>query len=158
MGRSTRGVKGITLAEGDTIAAMVEVTGDTEHKRLLTVTERGYGKRTALTEYRQQTRGGRGIIDIQTGDRNGAIVGSLIVEDTDRIMLISEKGLIIKMPVLNIRDQSRNTKGVTVMRIPEDDRIVSIAKVLEDEEEETTQEENSVDTVLSTDETDQATE
>ncbi len=158
MGRSTRGVKGITLSEGDTIAAMVEVTGDTEHKRLLTVTERGYGKRTALTEYRQQTRGGKGIIDIQTGERNGAIVGSLIVEDTDRIMLISEKGLIIKMPVLNIRDQSRNTKGVTVMRIPEDDRIVSIAKVLEDEEEDTTQEENSVDTVLSTDETDQGTE
>ncbi len=148
MGRSTRGVKGISLNEGDTIASMVEVPTDIEDKRLLTITENGYGKRSPLSEYRQQNRGGSGIIDIRTGERNGAIVGSLIVENTDKIMLISENGLIIKVPVLNIRDQSRNTKGVTIMRVPENDRIVSIAKVLEEDEEESTNEDNVEETVV----------
>jgi DNA gyrase subunit A len=158
MGRTTRGVKGITLGEGDSIASMVEVTAENENMRLLTVTEKGYGKRTPLNEYRQQHRGGSGIIDIKTGSRNGAIVGSLLVEETDRIMLISENGLIIKISVENIRDQSRNTKGVTVMRVPEDDRIVSIAKVLEDEEEEVTTEETVVDPNLSEDESSDTSE
>lgn len=151
MGRSTRGVKGIALAVNDSIASMVEVTAECEHMRLLTITEKGYGKRTPLNEYRQQKRSGSGIIDIKTGARNGAIVGSLLVEETDRVMLITENGLIIKIPVLNIRDQSRNTKGVTVMRVPDEDRIVSIAKVLEDDDEETTVDETVETTVLSTD-------
>ena len=151
MGRSTRGVKGIVLAESDSIASMVEVTAESEEMRLLTITENGFGKRTPLSEYRQQKRSGSGIIDIKTGVRNGAIVGSLLVEETDRVMLITENGLIIKIPVLNIRDQSRNTKGVTVMRVPDGDRIVSIAKVLEEDEEETTVDETVADPALSTD-------
>ena len=151
MGRSTRGVKGITLAENDSIASMVEVTAQSEQLRLLTITEKGFGKRTPLKEYRQQKRGGSGVIDINTGVRNGAIVGSLLVEETDRVMLITENGLIIKIPVLNIRDQSRNTKGVTVMRVPDADRIVSIAKVLEEDDEETTVDETVGTTEVSTD-------
>ena len=151
MGRSTRGVKGISIAENDSIASMVEVTAECEDMRLLTITENGYGKRTPLNEYRQQKRSGSGIIDIKTGPRNGAIVGSLLVEESDRVMLITENGVIIKIPVLNIRDQSRNTKGVTVMRVPEGDRIVSIVKVLEEDEEETSSEETIVDTALSAD-------
>ena len=151
MGRSTRGVKGITLAENDSIASMVEVTAQSEQLRLLTITEKGFGKRTPLKEYRQQKRGGSGVIDINTGVRNGSIVGSLLVEETDRVMLITENGLIIKIPVLNIRDQSRNTKGVTVMRVPDADRIVSIAKVLEEDDEETTVDETVGTTEVSTD-------
>ena len=151
MGRSTRGVKGISLAENDSIASMVEVKSDNDALRLLTITEKGFGKRTPLKEYRQQKRGGSGVIDINTGPRNGSIVGSLLVEESDLVMLITEKGVIIKIRVLNIRDQSRNTKGVTVMRVPEGDRIVSIAKVLEDDEEETTVDETVVDSALSTD-------
>ena len=158
MGRSTRGVKGISIAENDSIASMVEVTAESEEMRLLTVTENGYGKRTPLNEYRQQKRGGSGIIDIKTGPRNGAIVGSLLVEENDRVMLITENGVIIKIPVLNIRDQSRNTKGVTVMRVPEGDRIVSIAKVLEEDEEDSTSEETIVDTELSADSSDENSE
>ena len=149
MGRSTRGVKGISLADNDSIASMVEVTAENEQMRLLTITENGYGKRTPLSEYRQQKRSGSGIIDIKTGPRNGAIVGSLLVEETDRVMLITENGVIIKIPVLNIRDQSRNTKGVTVMRVPDGDRIVSIVKVLEDDEEDSSIEETTVEPVLS---------
>ena len=158
MGRSTRGVKGISIAENDSIASMVEVTTEVEDMRLLTVTVNGYGKRTPLNEYRQQKRGGSGIIDIKTGPRNGAIVGSLLVEESDRVMLITENGVIIKIPVLNIRDQSRNTKGVTVMRVPEGDRIVSIVKVLEEDEEETSSEETIVDTALSADSSDENVE
>ena len=137
---------------------MVEIDPEIGDQRLLTITENGYGKRSPLSEYRQQNRGGSGIIDIRTGERNGAIVGSLIVEDTDKIMLISESGQIIKVPVLNIRDQSRNTKGVTVMRVPEGDRIVSIAKVLEDDDEESSVEETTVDPTLSADQSPEASE
>jgi DNA gyrase subunit A len=143
VGRIARGVRGIRLQEGDSVASMVEVTEESSEQRLLTITENGYGKRTALSEYRLQNRGGVGIIDINTGVRNGAIVGSLLVDEEDKIMLISENGIIIKIPVLNIRDQSRNTKGVTVMKVPEDDRIVSIVKVLEDEEESSSEESSS---------------
>lgn len=148
MGRSTRGVKGITLAADDAIASMVEVKAENEEFRLLTITEKGFGKRTPLKEYRQQKRGGSGVIDINTGPRNGAIVGSLLVEESDQVMLITEKGVIIKIRVDKIRDQSRNTKGVTVMRVPEDDRIVSIAKVLEDEETESSVEESTEEPTL----------
>ena len=149
MGRSTRGVKGISLADKDSIASMVEVKAENEDFRLLTITEKGFGKRTPLKEYRQQKRGGSGVIDINTGPRNGAIVGSLLVEESDQVMLITEKGVIIKIRVDKIRDQSRNTKGVTVMRVPEDDRIVSIAKVLEEEETEPSIEETSEEPTLS---------
>ena len=108
---STRGVKGITLAENDSIASMVEVTAQSEQLRLLTITEKGFGKRTPLREYRQQKRGGSGVIDINTGVRNGAIVGSLLVEETDRVMLITENGLIIKIPVLKHSRSEQKYKG-----------------------------------------------
>jgi DNA gyrase subunit A len=149
VGRVARGVRGIKLQDGDSVASVVEVTTENSNKRLLTITERGYGKRTELSEYRMQNRGGMGVIDIQTGKRNGYIVGSLLVEDEDRIMLISENGIIIKIPVINIRDQSRNTKGVTVMRIPEDDRIVSIVKVLDDDEEDFSVDESELENEIS---------
>ena len=96
--------------------------------RLLTITEKGFGKRTPLNEYRQQKRGGSGLlISIQVLEM-GRLLDSLLVEESDRVMLITENGVIIKIPVLNIRDQSRNTKGVTVMRVPDGDRIVSIVE------------------------------
>ena len=88
VGRVARGVRGIRLQDGDSVASMVEVTEESSEQRLLTITENGYGKRTALSEYRLQNRGGVGIIDINTGARNGGIVGSLLV-DEDKIMLIS---------------------------------------------------------------------
>ena len=76
-----------------------------------------------------------GVIDIKTTTRNGIVVGALLVDDDDRVMLITEKGTVIKISVANIRDQGRNTLGVRLMRVPEDDRIVSIAKVIDDYED-----------------------
>ena len=135
VGRVARGVKGLTLRDDDGLASFAVFSADQmEDKRLLTVTENGYGKRSNLSEYRRQNRGGQGVMDIHTGERNGDVAGTLIVEDEDRIMLISENGIIIKIPVKNIRDQGRNTKGVRLMRIPEDDRIVSIVKVIEEDD------------------------
>ncbi|MEL6341753.1 MAG: DNA gyrase subunit A [Myxococcota bacterium] len=134
-GRVARGVRGIKLRNGDEIAD-VRVLIDDADRLLLMVTENGYGKRTAVDEYRQQNRGGQGIIAIQTGDRNGLAVGALQVHDDDRIMLITDTGRVIKIPVRNIRVLSRNTKGVTLMRVDDNERIVSIARVPDAEDGE----------------------
>ena len=123
------------LAEGDEIRGL-EVLDVDESLLLLTLTENGYGKRTALGEYRLQGRGGQGIININTGDRNGAVVGSMQVRDDDSIMLITDSGRVIQIPVVNIRVTGRNTMGVTLMRVEDGERIVSIARVVDDEESE----------------------
>ena len=130
-----RGVRGVSLDEGDSVAAVLPLDPDPS-LRLLTITENGYGKRTALDEYREQKRGGRGIIDIITDERNGQVAGVLLVSDGDRVMLITDTGRVIKTPVEDIREVHRNTKGVTVMRIEDDERIVSVARVVEADEEE----------------------
>ena len=135
MGRVARGVRGMKLAEGDEIRGL-EVLDVDESLLLLTLTENGYGKRTALGEYRLQGRGGQGIININTGDRNGAVVGSMQVRDDDSIMLITDSGRVIKIPVVNIRVTGRNTMGVTLMRVEDGERIVSIARVVDDEDSE----------------------
>jgi DNA gyrase subunit A len=133
-GRTAQGVKGINLASEDAITGITMVEAN-EELRLLTITERGYGKRSPLKEYRIQSRNGKGIIDIKASNRNGIVVGALLVDENDRVMLITERGTVIKISVKNIRDQSRNTLGVRLMRVPDDDRIVSIAKVIDDDDE-----------------------
>lgn len=134
-GRVARGVRGIKLRNGDEIAD-VRVLVDDVDRLLLTVTENGYGKRTAIDQYRQQNRGGQGIRDIQTGARNGMVAGTVQVHDEDRIMLITDTGRVIKIPVRNIRVLGRNTKGVTLMKVDNDERIVSVARVPEEEHAE----------------------
>ncbi|MDG1483604.1 MAG: DNA gyrase subunit A [Myxococcota bacterium] len=133
-GRVARGVRGINMQDGDEIADMRVVNEDPD-LLLLTITENGYGKRTRLEEYRQQNRGGQGIIDIVTGERNGRVAGAAQVADGDRIMMITDTGRVIKTPVTTIRIQGRNTKGVTLMRVEGDERIVSVARVVESEAE-----------------------
>ena len=93
-------------------------------------------KRTSIDEYRIQGRGGMGIIDIQTGDRNGSAIGVIQVTNEDRVMLITNAGQVIKIPVANIRECHRNTKGVRCMKVDDKDWIVSMVKVPEDENAE----------------------
>ena len=107
------------------IAADVVQEGAT----ILTVTERGFGKRTPLEEYRLQGRAGKGIIDIKTGGRNGNVVGMLQVHDTDDILVMTTKGKIIRMHVADISSQGRNTWGVRIIDLEADDRVGSIARV-----------------------------
>jgi DNA gyrase subunit A len=126
MGRAAAGVRGIELEEGDeVIAADVVQEGVT----ILTVTERGFGKRTPLGEYRLQGRAGKGIIDIKTGGRNGNVVGMLQVRDEDDLLVVTTKGKIIRMHVVDISTQGRNTWGVRIIDLEPDDRVGSIARV-----------------------------
>jgi DNA gyrase subunit A len=134
MGRVARGVRGITLREGDEIVGMQVLESD-PNMLLLTVTERGYGKRTELSEYRVQGRGGQGVTNMIVDERNGNVVGSTQVSADDRIMLITNTGRVIKCPVAGIREVGRVTKGVTLMRVEEGERVVSVTRVVEADEE-----------------------
>jgi DNA gyrase subunit A len=131
MGRTASGVRGIRLRSEDEVVAMAVVRpGGT----LLTVTENGYGKRTELDEYRVQSRGGVGIIGIQTTVRNGRVVGIAYVEDEDEFMLITQQGKVLRMNTRDIRTIGRATQGVRLIEIDDEDRVVSLACLAEEEE------------------------
>ncbi|PYR77580.1 MAG: DNA gyrase subunit A [Acidobacteria bacterium] len=130
MGRTAYGVRGISLREGDEVVAMEVVR---EGTTLLTVAQNGYGKRTELEEYRLQSRGGVGIINIQTSDRNGKVVGIAYVHDDDQLMLISQQGMILRMRAGGIRAIGRATQGVRLIEMEAGDMVVSVAKLAEDE-------------------------
>ena len=133
MGRAAYGVRGISLRDDDAVVAMeVLRAGGT----ILSVTERGYGKRTDLDEYRLQSRGGIGIINIQTSDRNGKVVGISEVTDDEELMLITQQGKILRMASKDIRTIGRATQGVRLIDIEGDDRAVSIARLAEEDDEE----------------------
>ncbi len=133
MGRTAYGVRGISLRDDDFVVAMEVVRpGGT----LLTVTEGGVGKRTEIDEYRVQSRGGVGIINIATTERNGPVVGIAYVEEGDELLLITQQGMILRMPATDVRAIGRATQGVKLIDIGEDDNVVSIARLVEKEVEE----------------------
>jgi len=122
----------VSLREGDEVVAMEVVRpGST----LLTVTEHGYGKRTELDEYRVQSRGGVGIINIQTSERNGRVVGMASVHDEDEFMLITQQGKILRTVARDIRTIGRATQGVRLIEMDPDDRVVSLARLAEQDDE-----------------------
>ena len=126
MGRTAYGVRGITLRDDDEVVAMEVVR---EGGTLLTVAQNGYGKRTELDEYRLQSRGGVGIINIQTSDRNGKVVGIAYVHDDDELMIISQQGMILRMRAGDVRSIGRATQGVRLIEMEEGDAVVGIAKL-----------------------------
>jgi DNA gyrase subunit A len=132
MGRSATGVRGISTREGDATVGMEVLKPG---KTILTVSENGFGKRTPLDDYREQHRGGQGIITIKTTERNGRVVGILQVSDGDEIMLITNGGKMIRTRVAEIPTMSRNTQGVRLMEPSEGERVVSVAKLAEGDEE-----------------------
>ena len=132
MGRTASGVRGISLRARDEVIAMTVVRrGGT----LLTVTERGFGKRTDVDEYRVQSRGGVGIINIHSSARNGRVAGLAYVEHDDEVMLITQQGKILRMMTRDIRPIGRATQGVRLIEIDEQDRVVSMARVAEHDAE-----------------------
>ncbi len=133
MGRPAHGVKGITLEEQDEVIGMVVANGEEDPASLLTVCSNGYGKRTMLTEYRSQNRGGKGLIDIKTSDRNGSVVAVTKVTDADEVMLTTTRGILIRTRVADIRPIGRNTQGVRLIRLDEGDAVSSLAKLPEEE-------------------------
>jgi DNA gyrase subunit A len=133
MGRTAYGVRGITLRDQDFVVAMEVVKpGGT----LLTVTERGFGKRTEIEEYRVQSRGGVGVINITTSERNGLVVGVSYVQEGDELLVITQQGMILRMLTDDVRSIGRATQGVTIIDLEENDKVVSIARLVEKEDEE----------------------
>src|SRR5688572_16308804 len=128
MGRTAYGVNGINLREGDHVVAMEVVSNEAT---LLTVCENGFGKRTDVAEYRKQTRGGIGLKNVQTSDRNGLVVGIACVSDQDDLLIVTEQGQIIRMPTSGMRAIGRNTQGVRLIDLAEGDRVVSIATLMQ---------------------------
>src|SRR6188472_449761 len=132
MGRTAYGVRGISLREDDEVVGMDVLASN---GTILSVTEQGYGKRTELDEYRVQSRGGIGIINIQTSERNGKVIGVAQVSNDDELMLITQQGKILRMAANTIRAIGRATQGVRLIDIEGDDRAVSIARLEEQDEE-----------------------
>jgi len=128
MGRTSRGVRGIALSKGDEVVGMEVLRGDST---LLTITERGYGKRSNAAEYRRQTRGGKGIITIKADERNGNVVGIKQVVEEDNLMIITSSGKIIRIGVHNISVIGRNTKGVRLISVDKDERVVGVTRLVE---------------------------
>jgi len=124
MGRQARGVHGIRLNDMDEVVGMDTVKDDSE---VLTVTEEGYGKRTAATEYRVQQRGGKGVINMKVTEKTGAVVGLKVVTPNQELMLITQEGIVIRTNVDEISVISRNTQGVTLMKTETGDRVASLA-------------------------------
>jgi DNA gyrase subunit A len=131
MGRTAYGVKGITLAKSDLVIGMVVVKRDAT---LLSVTENGYGKRTSIADYRVTNRGGKGIINIKTTERNGKVVDIKEVVTDDELMLITQKGIIIRQPVKQISVIGRATQGVRLINLTSGDKVVDVARVAKGEE------------------------
>ena len=132
-GRGTFGVVGMKLDQGDKVVSMEILTLGFN---ILTVSEGGYGKRTEMDEYRLQSRGGKGIITMKTTDKTGRVVGVQQVTEDDQLMLISNKGKIIRMRIKDIRIIGRNTQGVRLIELEEGERVVSLARLAEKEEED----------------------
>jgi len=135
MGRVTRGVRGISLEDDDVLIGM-EIINDLSGSTIFTATENGFGKRTELVEYRLQTRGGKGVITIKTTERNGCVVAIKQVTDEHDLMLISDQGKILRVPVSGFSVIGRNTQGVRLMVTEENERIVAVARLAEKEEPE----------------------
>ena len=135
MGRSARGVNGVELEGDDEVAGLVAVESD-DDRDLLTVTKNGYGKRTPLSEYRQQSRYGKGLIDIKTDDRNGPVCSIETVSPDHELVIMTESGQIMRTHVEEVSAVGRNTKGVVVMSLGDDDHVAGVDVVAADADDE----------------------
>lgn len=135
MGRVTRGVRGMNIDAGDEVIGMEVVDPTASGSTIFTITENGYGKRTDLDEYRGQSRGGKGLITIKTTTRNGLVVGVMQVADDNQLMVITDQGKILRVPVAGFSVIGRNTQGVRVMVTETQESIVAVAKLAERDDE-----------------------
>ncbi len=131
MGRTAKGVRGMRLAADEFIKSLVVIEDDV--REILIACENGFGKRTFINEFNTQNRGGGGVIAIKTSDRNGALVRATKVEPEDDIILISDKGTLVRTPVEHVASSGRNTQGVTLIRLSKDEKLVAMARVEHEE-------------------------
>ena len=136
MGRQATGVRGMRLPEDNSRRVVCMLVAKDEKQTVLTATENGFGKRTPISEYTKHGRGGLGMIAIQASDRNGALVGAVLVDDHDEVMLISTGGVLIRTAVAQIREQGRSTQGVTLIALSEGEKLAGVERIVERDGEE----------------------
>jgi DNA gyrase subunit A len=134
MGRAARGVRGMQLEDGQQVIAML--VAENERQSVLTATENGFGKRTPIVEYTRHGRGTKGMIAIQTSERNGKVVAAVLVEEKDEIMLITTGGVLVRTRVAEIREMGRATQGVTLISVDEGTTLSGVQRVVESDSEE----------------------
>jgi DNA gyrase subunit A len=147
VGRVSRGVRGMTLEDADVVIGMAIINDNLSDSTLFTVTENGYGKRTEIGEYRCQSRGGKGVITIKTTERNGNVVDIKHVSDENDLMLITDQGKILRVPVAGFSIIGRNTQGVRLMVKEENERVVAVARLAEKEDNEDEESDPLVDEI-----------
>ena len=131
MGRNARGVRGMMLDEGQSVIAML--VAEDEQQSVLTATLNGYGKRTSITEYTRHGRGTKGMIAIQQSERNGKVVAATLVHADDEIMLITDKGVLVRTRVSEIRELGRATQGVTLIALDEGSKLSGLQRIVEND-------------------------
>jgi DNA gyrase subunit A len=145
MGRTASGVRGMRLQKEQKVISLIIATEGT----VLNITENGYGKRTRLEEFTCHKRGGQGLIAIQTSARNGAVVGAVLVNDHDEIMLITDGGTLVRTPVDGISVVGRNTQGVTIIRLDKNEKVIGVDRIEglngEDEDEDESEQDAASD-------------
>ena len=144
MGRLAGGVRAITLEKDDEVVAMELAE---KNEELLVVTQSGYGKRTPVKDYKIQARGGKGLLTYDKGkfSKTGQLIGAMVVNDTDEVLLINSDGIIIRIKANEISRLGRATQGVKIMRVEEEANIIAMAKVIRDEDEERQEEASAAD-------------
>jgi DNA gyrase subunit A len=135
MGRQAGGVRGMRLPEDGSQRVVCMLVAKDESRTVLTATEHGFGKRTPISEYTKHGRGGQGLIAIQASDRNGRLVGAVLVDDSDQVMLISTRGVLIRTEVAQIREQGRSTQGVTLIALGAGEKLAGLERIEEKDED-----------------------
>jgi DNA gyrase subunit A len=133
-GRASRGVRGMKLADKNQVISLL--VAEDEQQSVLTATENGFGKRSPIAEYTRHGRGTQGMIAIKTSERNGKVVAATLVNVEDEIMLIGSSGVLIRTRVSEIREMGRTTQGVTLMNVEKGDKLVSLSRIADPEEEQ----------------------
>jgi DNA gyrase subunit A len=131
MGRNARGVRGMMLEEGQSVIAML--VAEDESQSVLTATENGYGKRTPISEYTRHGRGTKGMIAIQQSERNGTVVAATLVRPDDEIMLITDRGVLVRTRVAEVRELGRATQGVTLIALDEGAQLIGLQRIVEND-------------------------
>ncbi len=137
MGRNARGVRGMALKDDDSVVSMnSHDPAEDDQWQMLTICANGYGKRTAISDYRCQSRAGKGLITIKVNDRNGPVVGNLMVKDDFQLMLVTDRGKVIRTPISGVSELGRNTQGVRIIRTEDAEKVVAIARIVDADDHE----------------------
>ncbi|MCX8518136.1 MAG: DNA gyrase subunit A, partial [Rhodoferax sp.] len=148
VGRGARGVRGMMLEDGQSVIAML--VAEDEQQSVLTATENGYGKRTSITEYTRHGRGTKGMIAIQQSERNGKVVAATLVHSDDEIMLITDRGVLVRTRVAEIRALGRATQGVTLIGLDEGSKLSGLQRIVENDAQSGEAEDTAADSATDT--------